>query len=268
METNTMKRTMALVIAGAGLLMLAATGCKSTQTLSQTVVAAGAGQAPDLTPIALHPAAKHPPVPLARDGRPLAVVYVAEANPSASLALLVGELVEVLRLTTGAALEKVAEPPTPDQPAIIIGDCAEARAAGIDAEALPTEGFVVKTATNRVFLVGSTKALPAMDPHSLGGAPYANAGTAWAVADFLERFVGVRWYWPTDVGAAASSNSLRLRCRPCITQINRCSAVATSFRVTATEQTICVPSGGIASRTGCPPNCCRRRRTCWRCNRC
>mgnify|MGYP000945143851 CR=1 FL=1 len=36
METNTMKRTMALAIAGAGMLMLAATGCKSTQSLSQT----------------------------------------------------------------------------------------------------------------------------------------------------------------------------------------------------------------------------------------
>ena len=36
MERNTMKRTVALVIAGAGMLMLAATGCKSTQTLSQT----------------------------------------------------------------------------------------------------------------------------------------------------------------------------------------------------------------------------------------
>jgi hypothetical protein len=36
METNTMKRMAALVIAGAGMLMLAATGCKSTQSLSQT----------------------------------------------------------------------------------------------------------------------------------------------------------------------------------------------------------------------------------------
>jgi hypothetical protein len=36
MRTNTMKRTTALVIACAGMLMLAATGCKSTQSLSQT----------------------------------------------------------------------------------------------------------------------------------------------------------------------------------------------------------------------------------------
>ena len=36
MKPNTMKRTMALVIAGAGMLMLAATGCRSTQNLSQT----------------------------------------------------------------------------------------------------------------------------------------------------------------------------------------------------------------------------------------
>jgi len=59
--------------------------------------------------------------------------------------------------------------------------------AGINAAQLPAEGFVVRTAPNQVYLVGSTQ----------GG---DNSGTAWAVADFLERFVGVRWYWPAQYG--------------------------------------------------------------------
>jgi hypothetical protein len=47
------------------------------------------------------------------------------------------------------------------------------------------------------WLIGSTKALPS------GNTPWAhwsNEGSAWAVADFLERLVGVRWYWPIEFG--------------------------------------------------------------------
>ncbi|MBM4042994.1 MAG: hypothetical protein FJ290_31275 [Planctomycetes bacterium] len=75
-----------------------------------------------------------------------------------------------------------AEPPPADRPAIVVGDCEEKRKAGIDAVQIPPEGFVVKTAPNRVYLVGSKD------------------GTSWAVVDFLERFVGVRWYWPAQYG--------------------------------------------------------------------
>ena len=136
---------------------------------------------PDLTPVTWLEAPKHPPVEIVRDGQARAAVYVSEAAPGAKLKRLLDELVEVVRLGTGATLERVDQPPPADRPAIVIGDCEEARAAGIDATKLPPEGFVVKTAPNRVYLVGST------------GNP---DGTAWAVADFLERFAGVRWYWP------------------------------------------------------------------------
>ena len=72
-----------------------------------------------------------------------------------------------------------------------------ARPRVVRAAQIPVEGFVVKTAPNRVFLVGSTQALPAGSDKS---AQWINDGTAWAVADFLERFVGVRWYWPAELG--------------------------------------------------------------------
>jgi len=151
----------------------------------------------DLTPVTRLEVPAHPPVEIVRDGQARAVVHVADRNPSANLKRLVDELVEVVRLGTGATLEFVATPPRPDQPAIVIGDCEETRQAGIDAQALPVEGFIVKTVPNRVFLVGSTQALP---PGSDRWAPWSNEGTAWAVADFLERFVGVRWYWPAELG--------------------------------------------------------------------
>jgi len=154
-------------------------------------------QTRDLPPVTRMEAPAHPPVEIVRDGQPRALVYVADTDPSPTLKRLVDELVEVVRLSTGAALKLVDQPPTADRTAIVIGDCGESRRAGIDARQIPIEGFVVKTAPNRVYLVGSTKALP---PGSDRWAHWSNEGTAWAVADFLERLVGVRWYWPTDLG--------------------------------------------------------------------
>jgi formylglycine-generating enzyme required for sulfatase activity len=135
----------------------------------------------DLTPVTWLKATAHAPVEIVRDGQPLAAVYIAESKPGWKLMRLVDELVEVVRLGTGATLERVEQPPPADRPAIVIGDCEEARAAGLASAKLRPEEFAVKTAPNRVYLVGGT------------GNP---DGTAWAVADFLERFAGVRWYWP------------------------------------------------------------------------
>jgi len=161
----------------------------------------------DLTPVTWMEAPAHPPVEIVRDGQPRAVVFVADREPSATLKRLVDELVEVVRLSTGATLERVDQPPAGDRTAIVIGDCDEARRAGIDAKQIPVEGFIVKTAPNRVYLVGSTKALP---PGSDRWAHWSNEGTAWAVADFLERFVGVRWYWPADLGGRTVTPSTSL----------------------------------------------------------
>ena len=155
-------------------------------------------QARDLTPVKFQPTPAHRAVEIVRGGRACAKVYLADPKPSKNLQLLVKELVEDVRLSTGAELEQVAAMPPADVPAIVIGDCAESRKAGIDAAGIPMEGFVVKTAPMRVYLVGSTLPLP--ENENIAGSPYGNDGTAWAVADFLERFVGVRWYWPTQAG--------------------------------------------------------------------
>jgi len=159
---------------------------------------------------------RHEPVELVRDGTPRAVVYVAAgrernaagaatAAPPPFLKEFVGELVECIRLATGATLDVVDQPPAADRPAIVIGDCAESRAAGVDAATLAFEGFVVRTAPGRVYLVGSTRTLPVNKP---------NGGVAWAVADFLERIVGVRWYWPTNFGGRSVPRRQTLAIEP------------------------------------------------------
>jgi hypothetical protein len=170
--------------------------------LAAATATAEPAQTPDLTPVRFLPAADHAPVVLVRDGAPKAQVYVAEASRSSNLNLLIDELLEVVRLTSGAQLTMAAQPPPADQPAIIIGDCEESRQAGIVAADIPIEGFVIKTAAQRIFLVGSTKSLPTERVFNIKKhrPQYVNDGTAWAVADFLERSIGVRWYWPVSAG--------------------------------------------------------------------
>ena len=177
----------------------------------------------DLTPVTWLKTPRHAPLEIVRDGKSEAAVYVAgpagrerldiygyryeNTSFPPALARLVHELIEVVRLGTGADLEEVDQPPPPNRPAIVIGDCEETRRAGIDASKLPLEGFVVKTAPNRVYLVGSTQAVPP-------GGSGANNGTAWAVPDFLERLVGVRWYWPAEYGGRSIPRSASLLIPP------------------------------------------------------
>ena len=160
----------------------------------------------DLSPVKVLSTPRHPAISLVTDERAEAVVYVApavaEQQRGRAFQVLLGELLEVVELSTGAKLTVTQEPPGPEQSAIIVGDCAASREAGIRADELPYEGFVVKTAPFRVFLVGSTRKLPYAEEmvhhKTRWPGPIANEGDAWALADFLERFVGVRWYWPTE----------------------------------------------------------------------
>jgi formylglycine-generating enzyme required for sulfatase activity len=200
---------LALVGAGCESAKTAPTGQAALQPSKLLPHAGSEDGSRDLTPVTWMELPVHPPVEIVREGKATAVIYVADPKGRGHfdpyvyrhmhaafppvLVRLVNELVEVVRLGSGAELERVDQPPSADQPAIVIGDCEETRRAGIDAAKIPVEGFVVKTGPNRVYLVGSTQALPP-------GVSGANDGTAWAVADFLERFVGVRWYWPAEYG--------------------------------------------------------------------
>ena len=72
-------------------------------------------------------------------------------------------------------------------PALIVGDPDAARAAGFDPDKMEWGAFRIKSAGNDIILAGRD------DP------PYSD-GTCYAVYDFLERFAGVRFYFPGEVG--------------------------------------------------------------------
>jgi len=118
---------------------------------------------------------------LAADGLARVEVYLAAgASPAEQTAAR--ELVEYLAKVTGARFEVLPEADDPGGiPAIVVGPSAAARALGDPAGEPGDEGWVLRTVGDRLLLYG-------VRPR----------GTLYAVYEFLERHVGVRWWTPYE----------------------------------------------------------------------
>ena len=87
-------------------------------------------------------------------------------------------------------------------PAIIIGDAALAAKHGIDVKKMDRDGFVIKTIPNAILIIGRDD--PNANPVSAGankGYGYgAERGSLFGTYDFLERFIGARFYFAGEIG--------------------------------------------------------------------
>lgn len=138
-------------------------------------VVAAPWEAKDLNPVTVKVAPKHAPVSIVSAGRPVASIVVMNNAAGAS------DLQGFIKSATGAELPIVRGKIT--KPAIVLGDCPEAAALGIDSSKMPTEGFAIRSTKDAVFIVGNRFSSSA-------------DGQLWGAIEFLERFVGVRWYFP------------------------------------------------------------------------
>ncbi len=102
-------------------------------------------------------------------------------------------------LKTAAGFEAdVLDMPSGKRFAIIVGECEEARNAGIDVETLPEEGYVILRKGTKLFLAGRDSKTD--DPkRNLWMQRYKRASLS-AVYDFLERFAGARFVFPGEFG--------------------------------------------------------------------
>jgi len=156
-----------------------------------------------LTPVTMQPPPEHPPVVFVKDGHPLGAIVVHAKPTSKVLSEMVRELRESIQLTTGAELPVL----TPEAaakhqgPLIHIGNWEGSEKLGLAGGKMPVEGFAIKTQKDQVFIVGN-------DATEVGGVKDVDSdGTAWGIADFLERFAGVRWFWPLEMnGRSIISN--------------------------------------------------------------
>lgn len=66
---------------------------------------------------------------------------------------------------------------------VLIGQCDSLRATGLTVEDLPPQGFRIKVEGNKLIIAGGS-----------------GMGTLFGVYHFLEKFCGVRWLWPGELG--------------------------------------------------------------------
>lgn len=90
---------------------------------------------------------------------------------------------------------------------LMVGRSSWSKKIGLSVEQLPRDGFYIHVRDNNVFLLGRDD--PSVDIHNVlekgEWAQYFERGTLFAVYDFLERFVGVRFYFPGSLGTVVQS---------------------------------------------------------------
>jgi hypothetical protein len=148
---------------------------------------------------------------VAENGEPRCVIH-HPADAPATVKEAAAELRRVLKKATGADLRIVTGP---QSPMISLGDSPPARAVGLDAAAIPEEGFRIEPRNGNIYIVGCDT--PDGTQTAGGG---ASNGTWFGTMEFLEQFVGVRWLLPGDAGEEVPRHrALRipptpLRCAP------------------------------------------------------
>lgn len=128
------------------------------------------------------------------------VVVAADAVPAVKFAS--EEMTSFLARVLGAPIPVVASP-SAHRTCIFLGDSEWSRAAGVDVSSLARDAFVIKTIGERIYIAGRDDSMK--DPRRLlnsggwGSVLYERA-TSFGVYEFLERFAGVRFYFPGELG--------------------------------------------------------------------
>ena len=117
------------------------------------------------------------------------------------------EMTNFLSQVLGAAVPLVTAPTT-DKVAIVIGTNGWSAAAGVEPSKLKRDGFVIKCdpAANRIYVAGcddpkyALRHVVARQPPDPWGTTAYERASVFAVYDFLERYAGVRFYFPGEIG--------------------------------------------------------------------
>jgi hypothetical protein len=131
---------------------------------------------------------------LTRDGVSRFVI-VRAANAPASVRTAATELQRYVELTTGAKLPLIAGDAPPTVPVIALGDTPTARAAGLVARDVPTEGFRLLTRDGNLLIAGFDTGSGELTAE--GG---TSNGTLNGVYTFIEDYLDVRWLLPGPLG--------------------------------------------------------------------
>ena len=133
------------------------------------------------------------------------VEIVVDANAPAATRFAADELKTFLSRSLGGDVPIVSEL-SPGRACIVLGTNAWSRAAGIDVSGSPRDTFVLAETGGRLYIVGRDSDVDIArriasgtekDKRSLARSERA---TAFGVYEFLERFLGCRFYFPGELG--------------------------------------------------------------------
>ena len=108
------------------------------------------------------------------------------------------EAAEFLSQAVGSTIT-VKNAPSGKVPAIIIGDCKLAAKHGIDPTKFDRDGFVIKSIGKDILIIGRDTDVDPLGIITAFG-DKGHVATVFGVHDFLERFAGMRYYFPTELG--------------------------------------------------------------------
>jgi len=139
---------------------------------------------------------------LVRDGQATSAIVLA-VKPTRAAQFAAAELQYHLRKMTGATVPVVTDANPAPSTAVLVGESAATRALGLTNDGFGPQEYLIGFRPGALVLMGHDAAdLGEMDYEDAATFPgdFAAQGTVYAVYDFLERFGGVRWYLPTELG--------------------------------------------------------------------
>ena len=140
-------------------------------------------------------------IEIVKDGRPRTAIIIPD-QALRPTKLAAEELQTHIKLASGAKLEIHSESSKPKEfsSLIYVGPCKAAFAAKVARHKPPVNYFAGKTVGNDLFLFGDDRDVQPEMKSLLQYMRYMHSGSAFAVYEFLERILNVRWLWPGDLG--------------------------------------------------------------------
>ncbi len=154
-------------------------------------------------------AAEHPAITLSKDGKSKATIVLAK-SPTISAVFAAVELQDHFKKITGADFAIVTDNQEINGARILVGESKATRDIGLENESFKPQEYLIRFLPDTVVLMGRDKPKKFSRKEFDRGSPpdyWDDQGTCYAVYDFLERFCGVRWYAPTDLGMVYDAQS-------------------------------------------------------------
>lgn len=137
------------------------------------------------------------PLTLIKNGKVTFDIVTAD-KPNLIVKYAAKELQSHFKLACGSTPRIIPESQYKSGPAIMVGETAVSKKYGINPELLAPENLVVARLDDVIVLSGGDN--PTIPHHMVNGRAFVPVGTLYACYEFMEKVMGIRWYWPGKNG--------------------------------------------------------------------